>query len=320
MKLQENSSHNKIVIVGAGQVGATTAFTLISSKVVSEIVLIDINQAKAEGEVLDLRDGLPFLQPVEINMSNYSACQDADIIIIAAGHNQEPGETRLDLTQKNVAVFNDMLPQILEYNPSPLLLIATNPVDVLTHYTLYSTGLSPEQVLGTGTVLDSARLHYALSRHCQIDPRCIYGYVIGEHGDGAVIIWSALQIAGMKLKDFCSTCGKGCAHLEPIEDEVKNAAYNIIDRKGATFYSIALAIRRIVESILRNENSILTVSSFVNNYYGINDVCLSLPAIINRQGNIMPIPIPLDEMEEKALQETANKLKSISEPFMFSLA
>lgn len=317
--IEAQFANNKIVIIGAGNVGTTTAFALISSQVVSEITLIDINEDKAEGEVLDLRDGLPFLQPININTGDYSACRDADIIIISAGFNQEPGETRLDLTEKNISVFSDILPQVLAFNPSPLLLIATNPVDVLTHYSINATGLSPDQVLGSGTVLDSSRLRYALSSHCKVDPRSIHGYVIGEHGDGAVIVWSTLQIGGMKMEEYCQICQTGCPPLDHFDAEVKEAAYNIISKKGATYYSIALALKRIVESILRDENSILTVSSYISEYYGINDICLSLPSIINQKGREALLPIPLNDSEITSLQDTATKLKDISNNFLYDL-
>ncbi len=303
----------KVVIVGTGNVGTAAAFALMNVDVISELGLIDINYQKALGEALDLSDGISFLRPMKISAGDYSLCQEADLIIISAGANQKVGETRLDLAEKNSLIFNDIIENILEYNPNPLLLVTTNPVDVLTYHTIRYFELPFHRVIGSGTVLDTSRLRHLLSQNCMVDPRNIHGYVIGEHGDGSVIVWSASQIAGINLSRFCEMCEKDCSSTGYLHSEITSAAYRIIEKKGVTSYSIALAIKRITETILRNENSILTVSTLVDNYFGINDVCLSLPCIINENGILRVLPLPLEEQEEERLKSTADNLKEVQQ-------
>jgi len=303
----------KVVLVGAGNVGTATAFSLMNVDVISELGIVDINETKAQGEALDLSDGLSFLRPMSIIAGDYSLCQDADLMIISAGANQKVGESRLDLAEKNQAIFDDVIENILSYNQDPLLLITTNPVDVLTYYTLKKFQLSPARVIGSGTVLDTSRLRHLLSQNCNIDPRNIHSYVIGEHGDGAVLVWSTSQVAGISLENFCDSCAGACSSPDRLHHEVTRAAYRIIEKKGNTSYSIAMALKRITEAILRNEQSILTVSTLIDEYYGINDVCLSLPAIVNHEGikRVLPLPLSTDEVDD--LQKTASKLKSIQD-------
>lgn len=307
----------KIVLVGAGNVGTATAFALMGLETISEIGIIDIDESKAWGEALDLSDGLSFLRPMDINAGDYSLCQNADLIIVSAGANQKVGETRLDLAEKNQAIFDEVISKILLYNPHPLLLITTNPVDVLTYYTIKKFHLSPQRVIGSGTVLDTSRLRHLLSQNCHVDPRNIHGYVIGEHGDGAVIVWSASQIAGIPLEKFCHTCLEACSSRDKLHYEVTQAAYRIIEKKGATSHSIALALKRITEALLQNEHSILTVSTLIEDYYGINDVCLSLPAIVNGEGIEKVLPLPLSEEEMYQLKNTAQKLSTVQDKLSF---
>lgn len=306
---------NKIVVVGAGQVGATSAYTLLISGLVSELVLIDLNEKKVAGEVLDLAHGIPLCPPADIKAGDYADCANADIVIIAAGANQKPGETRMDLTRKNVAVFSSIVPRIMEYAPSDVvLLVVTNPVDVLTYVTLKLSGLPKGQVIGSGTVLDTSRLRYLLSQHTGIDARNIHGYVLGEHGDTELGAFSVTSIAGMSMDEYCGLCAEcegGLSKVvkEEFREKVRDVAYTIIEGKGATFYAVALAVRRIVEAILRDEQSILTVSSLLTGEYGLQGVCLSLPSIVGIHGVEQMLPIHLNEEEEAQLRHSAKTIR-----------
>jgi L-lactate dehydrogenase len=303
----------KITVVGAGLVGSTTAYTLMISGLFSELVLIDLNSEKAKGEVMDLSHGMPFVRPVRITNGSYADCADSDIIIISAGANQKPGETRIDLVHKNTAIFKSIIREIIKYNADCILLVVTNPVDILTYVTWKISGFPKEKVIGSGTVLDTARFKYKLGEHVGIDPRNVHAYIIGEHGDSEVAAWSLTNIAGIPMEKYCEDCRKCKGRLSKYEiyNDVKNAAYEIIRRKGATYYAVALAVRRIVEAIVRDENSILTVSSLMEGYYGLHDVCLSLPAVVNSTGISRVLEVPLNEAEKEALINSGNALKDI---------
>ena len=302
----------KVTVIGAGFVGATTAYTLMMGGLVSELVLIDVNKDKAEGEVMDLNHGMPFVRPVRISSGEYADCAGSDIIIITAGANQKPGETRLDLVHKNTAVFKSIISEVTKYNKDCILLVVTNPVDILTYVTYKLSGFPKNKVIGSGTVLDTARFRYLLGDHVGIDTRNVHAYIIGEHGDSEVAAWSLTNIAGMTMDKYCETCGKcnGLSKLE-IYNDVRNSAYEIIKRKSATYYAVALAVRRIVEAIVRDENSILTVSSIMEGNFGLTDVCLSLPAIINSEGISRILDVPLDDAEMAAFIESGKSLKEI---------
>lgn len=303
----------KITVIGAGFVGSTTAYTLMISGLVSELVLIDVNKEKAEGEIMDLSHGMPFVRPVRMYHGEYSDCAGSDIIIITAGANQKPGETRIDLVHKNTAIFKSIINEIKKYNTDCILLVVTNPVDVLTYVTLKISGFPKEKVIGSGTVLDTARFRFLLGEHVGIDTRNVHAYIIGEHGDSEVAAWSLTNIAGIPMNRYCDDCRRcnGMLSKYDIYNEVKNAAYEIIKRKGATYYAVALAVRRIVEAIVRDENSILTVSSLMEGYYGLNDVCLSLPAVVNRTGISRVLDVPLDTKETESFIDSGNKLRDI---------
>ncbi len=300
----------KVAIVGAGQVGATFAFTLMQSGLADKIALIDVNAELAQGHVMDLNHGLLFVPPVKVYAGDYSECEDAGIVVITAGAGQKPGETRLDLVQKNTAIFQDIIPQIVRYNPK-ILLVVSNPVDVLTYVALKVSGYPVNRVIGSGTVLDTARFRSLLSAHCEVDARNVHAYIIGEHGDSEVAVWSQANIAGISFDQYCPTCHKHCSEMDKdqIVQQVKQAAYEIIRRKGATNFAVSLALLRIVGSILRDEQSVLTVSTLLDNYYGINDVCLSVPAIVNRNGLSKILQVELNETERQQLQSSANLLK-----------
>lgn len=298
-------SKGKIAVVGVGAVGATIAFTLAMSGVATELVLVDINQPKAIGEALDIAHAAAFIKPTRIYAGTFEDCRDASIIVFSAGAAQKPGETRLELLQKNYAILKQSLPRLQGGNQEQIFLIVSNPVDVLTYAALKITGLPPQRVFGTGTVLDSSRFRHSLNRRCGVAPRNIHAYVVGEHGDSEVLLWSLAFIAGLRVEQYCEL-----ACIEPIsrrvlEQEVKNAAYEIISSKGATYYAVSLAVQRICESIIRDENSILTVTGLIDGLYGIKDCCLSMPAVINAGGRSNPLELPLAEEEREALLKSA---------------
>ncbi|GAB6099330.1 L-lactate dehydrogenase [Halanaerocella petrolearia] len=309
--MQQEKEINKVAIIGAGGVGATTAYALMIKGVASEIALIDIDKEKAEGEAMDITHGASFVQPVEVYAGDYSDCKDADIVIVTAGANQQPDETRLDLVKRNTEIFKDIIPSITKYNQDGILLIVSNPVDILTYVTLKLSGFPKERVIGSGTVLDSSRFRTLISKNCGVAANNVHGYIIGEHGDSEVPVWSLANIAGTKIDNYCPVCTKDCENNSrpKISEKVKNAAYEIIERKGSTYYAVALAVTRIVRSILRDENSILTVSSLMEDKYGINDVCLSLPTVINGSGVERVLNLPLNEEETTAFKESAKTLE-----------
>ena len=300
----------KCAIIGAGGVGSTTAFTLVQSGLFNEIVIIDVNKNKAEGETLDIAHGIQFTNPVNIYSGDYKDLADAYLIIVTAGANQMPGETRIDLINKNASIFKKIIPSITEYNKGCILLIVSNPVDILTMLALELSGFPKERVLGSGTVLDTSRLRYLLSKKLEVDSKNIHAFIIGEHGDSELAVWSNADIAGIHIEEYCKNIFDSCnINLEEILNEVRNSAYQIIEKKGSTFYGVAMAVKRIAQAIIRDEYSILPVSHFLNGEYGINDVCLGIPAVICRKGVKKIIPITLNEREKTYLNESANKLK-----------
>jgi len=314
--MNKNINPNKIAVIGAGGVGATTAYALMVQGVGSEIVLIDLNKDKAEGEAMDLRHGASFVNPVDIYAGDYEDLADAKLIIITAGAAQKPGETRLDLIKKNTGIFKNIIPSITKYNKDGILLVVTNPVDILTYLTYKISDFPANRVLGSGTVLDSSRFRSLLSKNCGVAASNVHGYIIGEHGDSEVPVWSLTNIAGTQIDNYCPICKKDCEdnHFKDISDQVKNAGYEIIDKKGSTFYAVALAVSRIARAILRDENAVLTVSSLMKGYYGVEDMSLSLPTLINSNGIKNVLELPLAETEEQAFKESAQHLKdNISE-------
>ena len=310
-----NQTHhsNRVAIIGAGFVGATFGYALVNSGLVPEIVLIDANRSRAEGEAMDLNHAVPMHHPCQIWAGNYSDCAGADVIVITAGSAQKPGETRTDLTQRNTDIFRQIIPQIARHNSDGILLIASNPVDILTYASIKLSGFSPQQVIGSGTILDTARFRYLLSQHFGVDPRSVHGYMIGEHGDSEVPVWSLANIAGMRLPAYCSANGLECKEpiLAEITRQTRDAAYEIIQRKGATYYAIASGLLRIVETILRNQSTVLTVSSLLNDHFGFSDVCLSLPTIIDRGGVERVLRLEYDDKEIEGLQRSAFILKEL---------
>lgn len=301
----------KIVVIGAGFVGSTTAYTIMLDGFFQEIVLIDINKDKAEGDALDMAHSTSFLKPVSIYSGDYRECAEADIVVITAGVNQKVGETRIDLLKRNADIFKDIIGNVMRYAPDDVILLTvTNPVDVLTYITYKLSGLPKNQVIGSGTVLDTSRLKYLISRHTGIDARYCHTYIIGEHGDSEVAAWSITNIAGMSMKNFFKNYGK-CTDedLQMMYNEVKNSAYEIIQKKGATYYAIAAAVARIVECIAGAENSILTISSVLDGEYGIRDIALSVPTQVSGYGTERVLDVPFSENEIAGLRSSAQTLK-----------
>lgn len=301
----------KIAVVGDGFVGSTTAYTIMLGGLFSEIVIIDINREKSEGDALDIAHGVSLVKPVYVYAGDYSDCADADIIIITAGAAQAPGETRLDLLKKNVSVTREIVENIMRYAPDDVILLAvTNPVDILTYVTHKISGLPKNQVLGSGTVLDTARLKYLISRKTGIDARSCHTYIIGEHGDSEVAAWSITNIGGMSMHEFCRYTRKcDIGDLDIMYEDVKNSAYEIINKKGATYYAIAVAVARIVECIAGDENSILTVSSIFSGEYGLDNVALSVPTKVGGDGVEKILEVPFSREEMKGLRNSADTLK-----------
>ncbi|MCX8131772.1 MAG: L-lactate dehydrogenase [Clostridia bacterium] len=298
-------SKGKVVIIGAGFVGATAAYSLTMSGLCSELVLVDVFKEKAMGEAMDLNHGLCFMGQMSITAGDYSDVKDADIIIITAGAARKPGETRLDLAKKNVSIIKDMVPKIMEHYNGGVILVVSNPVDVLTYMVQKLSGLPVGKVIGSGTVLDSARFRYQISTHTGVDVKNIHGYIIGEHGDSEVPAWSVTHIAGRRMADD-NTINK-----EQIFQEVRDAGANIIKYKGATYYGIATSITRICEAILKDQNSILTVGSVIDGHYGINDVALSVPSVVNREGIAKLYDVNLSDEDLTGLQKSAAKIKEV---------
>lgn len=300
----------RLAVVGAGHVGSTFAHTLLLSGVASEIVLIDADRAKAEGEVMDLNHALSFSHATRIWAGDYGDCHEAAITVPTAGAAQKPGESRLDLLRKHIAILGDIVPA-MQISTDGLVLVATNPVDVITYAVWKLSGLPPQRVIGSGTILDTARFRYLLSQHFKVDPHSVHAYIIGEHGDSEVPVWSLANIAGMHLPQFCAAHQR--AYDQTVMDEIfrqtRDAAYHIIQRKGSTYYAVAAGLMRIVEAMLRDQSAVPSVSSLVENYQGIKNVCLSLPTIINRSGIEQVLRLELDSVELAGLHQSAQVLQ-----------
>lgn len=318
----------KAAIIGCGFVGSSIAFELMQKGIFSELVLLDAKFEKAEGEAMDLSHGLPYTKSAEIYAGTYDDIKDCALIIITAGANQKPDETRLDLIDKNVAIMKTIIPEIQKRNCEGILLIVSNPVDVLTYAAYRLSGFPANRVIGSGTVLDTARLKYLLGEELQVDSRSVHAAIIGEHGDSELAVWSAANVSGIELETFWNYQREGHRKnmeqeperqteeayqdmLQQIYEDVRDSAYKIIEKKGATYYGIAMAVGRIAESIVRNEHSILPISVLVEGEYGLDGLCLSLPSLVGQNGLEEILPVPLDEKEKEALVESAKQLKEV---------
>ena len=308
-------NNRKAAIIGCGFVGSASAFSLMQSGLFSELVLIDANREKAEGEALDIAHGIPFARQMKIYAGDYDDIMDSAVIIVTAGANQKPEETRLDLVHKNVNIFKSIIPEVAKRDYQGILLIVANPVDILTYTALKLSGMPENRVIGSGTVLDTARLKYRLGEHLSVDSRSVHAFIVGEHGDSEIAVFSSANVSGIPLNRFCEMRGH-FAHDEStrrIAEEVKNSAYEIIAKKHATYYGIAMSVKRICEAIVRDEKSILPVSSMMHGEYGISDVALSMPAIVGKDGVETRVPISISEEEEAKLKESADTLKKVIE-------
>ena len=306
-------NNRKVAVVGLGFVGSASAFALMQSGLFSEMVLVNRDMSKAEGEALDIRHELPFAKPMKIYAGTYDDIVDAAVIVITSGAGQKPGETRLDLVRKNVEVYRSIIPEIAKRNCEGILLIVSNPVDILTSVAVKLSGFPENRVFGSGTVLDTARLKYLLGEHLNVDSRSVHAFIIGEHGDSKIAAWSSANVSGVPLHNFCEMRG----HFEhekamyEIAEGVKNSVYEIIEKKKATYYGIAMSVKRICEAIVRDEKSILPISSIQHGQYGIEGVALSMPAVVGKNGVETLVPIELNEAEQTALRKSADTLRQV---------
>ena len=308
----------KVAVIGCGFVGSSSAFALMQSGLFSEMVLIDADTKRAEGEAMDISHGISFARPMQIYAGNYDDITDAAIIVITAGANQKPDETRLDLIKKNAAIMKSIVGEIKKRDFGGILLIVSNPVDILTLIALKESGYPSNRVIGSGTVLDTGRFKYLLGEHLDVDSRSVHAFIIGEHGDSELAAWSNARIGGLKVNDFCELRGhfNHEQSMKKIFENVRNSAYEIIERKHATYFGIAMAVKRICEAIVRNEKSILPVSSLMTGEYGLNDVVLSIPAVVDETGVQKVIPIELNDEELTKLKDSANILKDIAKDYI----
>ena len=305
----------KAAMIGCGFVGSSSAFAMMRSGVFSELVLLDANRGKAEGEAMDIAHGLPFSRPMRIYAGDYPDLADCALIVISAGANQKPGETRLDLVKKNVAILRSIIPQITAVNREAILLVVSNPVDILTWAAQKISGLPPQQVIGSGTVLDTARLKYLLGEHLRVDSRSVHAVIVGEHGDSELAVWSGANVSGVDLDHFCELqeITDYQKVLELIYKNVRDSAYEIIDRKGATYYGIAASVARIAQCIVRDERSVMPVSVNLQGLYGVEDLCMSVPAVVGRDGAEKVLEIELSQEERSAFQKSAQTLKEVAD-------
>lgn len=303
----------KAAVIGCGFVGSSTAYSMMRSGVFSELVLIDVNRPKAEGEAMDISHGLPFSRPMKIYAGDYSDLGDCALVVITAGANQKPGESRLDLVKRNIAIFRSLIPEIVKYTKEAILLVVSNPVDILTLAAQKLSGLPPRQVIGSGTVLDTARLKYLLGRHLRVDSRSVHAVIIGEHGDSELAVWSGANISGVELEHFCQLYGitDYRRDIGQIYKNVRDSAYEIIDRKGATYYGIASAVARIAQCIVRDEHSVLPVSTYLDGLYGVDSLCMSVPTVVGRDGAEKVLEIELSDSEREAFSQSAATLKDV---------
>ncbi|MBQ9898345.1 MAG: L-lactate dehydrogenase [Ruminococcus sp.] len=317
-----NPNGSKITILGAGNVGATVAYTFTVAGTCSDIVLVDINDDKAEGEAMDIRQGISFAHNVDIKSGTYEDAAGSDIIVVTLGLARKPGQTRLDLAQANVNIIKEVMPNIAKIAPDAIYVVVSNPVDILTYAILQCTDLSPNQVIGSGTILDTSRLRSTLAEHVGLSPQSCHAYVFGEHGDSSMIPWSLTNIGGMVMSDYFKFISgdedePGKFDNADIVEQVRKAGAEVIKRKGATFYAIALSVNKICDTILRDSHSILTVSTLTKGRYGIDDVCLSLPCVVGGHGIEREITPPLTPDELKQLRGSADALREVISSIQF---
>lgn len=309
--MTEQQIAGKVGVVGTGMVGSSFAYALTQRGIANELVLVDIDPARAEGEAMDLNHGLPFVRPMTIRSGSYADLAGAEVVVLTGGVNQRPGETRIDLLNRNAEVFREIVPQIISVNPNGVLLIATNPVDILTYISAELAQLPAGRVIGSGTILDTARFRFLLGSYFGVDPRSVHAYIVGEHGDTELALWSSATIGGVPLREFVGPQGAhyNQADMDSLFEQTRTAAYEIIKRKRATYYAIGLGLLTIVEAILRDQKTVLTVSSTLTGQYGVDGIASSLPSIVGRGGVEQILTLPLEEQELAAFRHSAQSLK-----------
>jgi len=307
---------NRVALIGTGFVGSSYAFALLNQGVADELIMIDANEEKAKGDVLDLNHGKVFAtNPLNIQFGTYSDCKDADVVVICAGAGQKPGETRLDLVEKNLKIFHSIVTQVVESGFDGIFLVATNPVDILTYATWKYSGFPKERVIGSGTILDTARFRFLLGEYFEVAPQNVHGYIIGEHGDSELPVYSSVDIGGVPIVNMINKNERySLSDLDELFINVRDAAYQIINSKGATYYGIAMGLVRITKAILHNENSILTVSALLEGEYETNDLYIGVPAVINRSGIREVIELELDDKEKELFGKSTSTLHDILAP------
>jgi len=308
----ENKRSQKVGLIGTGFVGSSFAYALMQSGIASELVMIDANPEKAVGEMMDLNHGLSFTKPTKITAGNYTDLAGSKVVVITAGTSQRPGETRLDLLSRNAAIFRSIIPEVVQHNPDGIILIATNPVDILTYISLKESNIPPAKVIGSGTILDTSRFRFLLGQYYEVDTRSVHAYIVGEHGDSEIPLWSMANIGGVRLQEFAPLKNKEYdqEEMNKLFVSVRDAAYEIIKRKGASYYAIGLGLLSIVEAILGDYRSVLSISTLMTGQYGIRDICLSLPSVVGENGVEEILTLPMNADEQEGFRVSAHKLKT----------
>ena len=314
-----SKNHQKVVLVGDGAVGSSYAFAMAQQGIAEEFAIIDIIKERTEGDAMDLEDATAFTAPKNIYSADYDTCKDADLVVITAGAPQKPGETRLQLVDKNLKIIKSVVEPIVKSGFDGIFLVAANPVDILTYAVQKLSGFPKNKVVGSGTSLDSARLRVALGKKLDVDPRDVIANIMGEHGDSEFAAYSSATVGGKPLLDIAKDEGISEDELLKIEDDVRNKAYEIINRKGATFYGVATALMRISKAILRDENSVLPIGAPMNGEYGLNDLYIGTPAVVNASGVAKVIEVPLNDREKKAMADSAKQLEEVAKNGMAKL-
>ncbi|AGR64127.1 L-lactate dehydrogenase [Limosilactobacillus reuteri] len=314
-----SKNHQKVVLVGDGAVGSSYAFAMAQQGIAEEFAIVDIIKERTEGDAMDLEDATAFTAPKNIYSADYDTCKDADLVVITAGAPQKPGETRLQLVDKNLKIIKSVVEPIVKSGFDGIFLVAANPVDILTYAVQKLSGFPKNKVVGSGTSLDSARLRVALGKKLHVDPRDVIANIMGEHGDSEFAAYSSATVGGKPLLDIAKDEGISEDELLKIEDEVRNKAYEIINRKGATFYGVATALMRISKAILRDENSVLPIGAPMNGEYGLNDLYIGTPAVVNASGVAKVIEVPLNDREKKAMADSAKQLEEVAKNGMAKL-
>ena len=307
----ERSGSRKVGLVGTGLVGSSFAYALMIRGIATEMVLVDANVEKAVGEAMDLTHGLSFSTPMKISAGGFEELAGSHVVVVSAGTSQRPGESRLDLLSRNARIFRSIIPEVVKHNPEGIILIATNPVDILTYVSLMESGLSPRRVIGSGTILDTSRFRFMLGQYYGVDSRSVHAYIIGEHGDSEIPLWSLANIGGVRLQEFAPLRNKMYDQVEmnDLFAAVRDAAYAIIQRKGATYYAIGLGLLSIVEAILGDHKTVLSVSTLMTGQYGVSEMCLSLPCVVGAGGAEEVLTLNLSEDEATGFRTSASKLQ-----------